>query len=248
MVGSTFVSPRAQPRRVAPLDDMSYGAHDQAAWDAYYAQYGTGAAASYGTPKLDPAASTDSSVSLQAENTGLKAENATLRSENASLRAEVAALKAGGGAPMSAPHMVPPPQFYPPPAYPGYPPAYAGYPPAPYPSYAPPPPHAARPPPLAINADNKRGPKGANLAIFCIPNNFVDQQVYDLVSPYGNVVFCSVATHRDTGQSRGYAFVSYETVAEADNAKATLHDQVIEGRALRCELTRQDKDTSSKPY
>jgi RNA recognition motif-containing protein len=70
-----------------------------------------------------------------------------------------------------------------------------------------------------------------------------------MVKPYGNVLFCSVACHRETGLSRGYAFVSYDTVAEADAARAALHDYVVEGRALRCELTRQDKEVGgAKPY
>ena len=55
------------------------------------------------------------------------------------------------------------------------------------------------------NAENKRGPKGANIALFCIPNAYYDEQVYELVKGFGNVVFCSVATHRETGASRGYA-------------------------------------------
>jgi len=170
----------------------------------------------------------------------LRAENASLRQENAALRAEIAQLKSSGGPPA----MVPPPQFYPP---------YGMAPPPGYPygpqggaqAAAPPRPNN---PPLAINADNRRGPKGANLALFCIPNAYYDQGVFDLCKPYGNVVFCSVATHRDTGLSRGYAFVSYETVEEAQVATSALHNMVLDGRALRCELARSDKDAPAKPY
>ena len=157
---------------------------------------------------------------------------------------------------------MPPPQFYPPPVsgYPGYPPpahGYPGYPPPAYPGYppptvaGPPPGHATRPPPLAINSENRRGPRGANLAIFCLPNAWGDQEVFDLAKPHGTPIFCSVAVHRDTGMSRGYAFVSFDSVEEADKVKANLHDQVVEGRALRCELTRQDKEAApggAKPY
>ena len=42
---------------------------------------------------------------------------------------------------------------------------------------------------------------------------------------------------------------THETIAEADTARANLHDSVVEGRALRCELTRQDKEgTGPRPY
>lgn len=119
------------------------------------------------------------------------------------LTAEVASLKAAAGAPASTgAAMVPPPSFYPPPPYQptAYPPPYGGaygHPP----QYAAPPgygaPPATRPPAtLPLNAKNERGPKGANLAVFCIPNSYYDQQVLNLVLPYGNVVFCQVLSPR----------------------------------------------------
>ena len=109
----------------------------------------------------------------------------------------------------------------------------------------------ARQPQLPMNSENRRGPRGANLALFCLPNAWGDQEVYDLARPYATPIFCSVATHRDTGMSRGYAFISFESVGEADKVKAGLHDCVVEGRSLRCELTRQDKDGGpggARPY
>ena len=102
--------------------------------------------------------------------------------------------------------------------------------------------------PLAINADNRRGPKGANLALFCIPNAYTDQEVFDLGKPYGDVIFASVATRRDTGASRGYAFLSYKTIEDAQAAIAGLHEMQIEGRGVRCEVARSDREAGYKPY
>jgi len=213
----------------------------------------------YGAPAPSPAFNDGASDAV--------VQLAAARAEIAALKAEVAALKAAAaassnGQTSSSPALVPPPQFYPPPGgspygaapyYGGPPPGYGGAPG--YPggyggSYgAPPPGGGARPPPtLALNADNKRGPKGANLAVFCIPNAYYDQQVLDLCAPHGNVVFCQVAAHRDTGLSRGYAFVSYETVEEAERAIAALHNLTVEGRALRVEVARADREAGSKPY
>lgn len=152
----------------------------------------------YAGHAVNPSVSSSEGAALSAA----RAEIGALKAENAALKAEVARLQAGGGGPsLPAPHF--------------YPPAYGAAPPPGYGHYAPPPsygagvwlappaaaPPPARPanPPLAINAENKRGPKGANLALFCIPNSYYDQHVFDLVKPYGSVVFCSVATHRDTG-------------------------------------------------
>ena len=59
-----------------------------------------------------------------------------------------------------------------------------------------------------------------------------------------------VAVHRDTGQSRGYAFVSYETVEHANVAITNLHNMTVDSRTLRVELARADKEATSgaKPY
>jgi RNA recognition motif-containing protein len=59
-----------------------------------------------------------------------------------------------------------------------------------------------------------------------------------------------VAVHRETGQSRGYAFVSYETVEEANAAITNLHNMTVDSRTLRVELARADKEAASgaKPY
>ena len=37
-----------------------------------------------------------------------------------------------------------------------------------------------------------------------------------------------MAVHRETGQSRGYAFVSYETVEHANAAITNLHNMTVD--------------------
>jgi hypothetical protein len=64
----------------------------------------------------------------------------------------------------------------------------------------------------------------------------------NIARPYGNVVYSQVSRHRDTGLSRGYGFVSYETVEEADKAIAGIHGTVVQGRALRVEKVKADED------
>ena len=51
-------------------------------------------------------------------------------------------------------------------------------------------------------------------------------------------------------QSRGYAFVSYETVEQANAAITNLHNMTVDSRTLRVELARADKEAASgaKPY
>ena len=54
----------------------------------------------------------------------------------------------------------------------------------------------------------------------------------DLFSQYGTLESCRINTDRDTGRSRGFAFVEMSSKAEGEAAIAGLSGKEIEGRAL----------------
>src|SRR5215469_16625877 len=53
-----------------------------------------------------------------------------------------------------------------------------------------------------------------------------------LFEPYGTVDRVNLVTDRDTGRSRGFAFVEMSDAAQADQAIAALNGMQHEGRAL----------------
>ena len=59
-----------------------------------------------------------------------------------------------------------------------------------------------------------------------------ESSVRALFEPYGKVDRVNVVTDRDTGRSRGFAFVEMTDPAEADRAIAALDGANLEGRAL----------------
>ena len=65
--------------------------------------------------------------------------------------------------------------------------------------------------------------------------NFQTQEVdlRDHFSPYGEVLSASIVTDRDTGRSRGFAFVEMGTEEEAQNAASALNGQDLDGRQLK---------------
>jgi len=65
-------------------------------------------------------------------------------------------------------------------------------------------------PPIQTTASNK-GPDGANLFIFHIPNHFTNLDMYQLFCPYGNLLSVRIMVEKDTGRSRGFGFVSYDS-------------------------------------
>ncbi|KAL3648730.1 hypothetical protein CASFOL_005133 [Castilleja foliolosa] len=58
---------------------------------------------------------------------------------------------------------------------------------------------------------------------------------------YGNIVGARVLYDGETGRSRGYGFVSYETKDEMDNALLALNGVEIGGRAIRVSLAEGKK-------
>ena len=59
-----------------------------------------------------------------------------------------------------------------------------------------------------------------------------EESIRALFEPYGAIERVSLATDRDTGRSRGFAFVEMTDPAEADRAIEALNGTHLGGRAL----------------
>lgn len=65
-----------------------------------------------------------------------------------------------------------------------------------------------------------------------LPFSATDAEVRSLFEPHGSVVSASIVMDRETGRSRGFAFVEMENGSEAQNAINALNGQQVGGRAL----------------
>jgi cold-inducible RNA-binding protein len=59
-----------------------------------------------------------------------------------------------------------------------------------------------------------------------------ESTVRSLFEPYGQVDRVNLVTDRDTGRSRGFAFVEMSDAGQADQAIAALNGAQVDGRAL----------------
>jgi RNA recognition motif-containing protein len=59
-----------------------------------------------------------------------------------------------------------------------------------------------------------------------------ESSIRSLFEAYGTVERVNLVTDRDTGRSRGFAFVEMSDSAEADRAIAALNGSDLDGRAL----------------
>jgi len=87
-------------------------------------------------------------------------------------------------------------------------------------------------PPIQTTNSNK-GPDGANLFIFHIPNHFTNLDMYKLFCTYGNLLSVRIMVEKDTGRSRGFGFVSYDAPESAAMAIKELNGFVIGNKRLK---------------
>ncbi|KAI8371511.1 uncharacterized protein BYT42DRAFT_71038 [Radiomyces spectabilis] len=60
-----------------------------------------------------------------------------------------------------------------------------------------------------------------------------DQSLYDAFAQFGEVQSANVILDRDTGRSRGFGFVSYNTEEEATAAVENMDGQELDGRRIK---------------
>jgi RNA recognition motif-containing protein len=65
-----------------------------------------------------------------------------------------------------------------------------------------------------------------------LPHSTTEAELRTLFEPHGKIDQVSVVTDRDTGRSRGFAFVEMSDNAEAEKAIAALNGKDLGGRAL----------------
>lgn len=94
-------------------------------------------------------------------------------------------------------------------------------------------------PPIQTTASNK-GPDGANLFIFHIPNHFTNLDMYQLFEPYGSLLSVRIMVEKDTGRSRGFGFVSYDSPESA-----ALAIKALNGFAVRTRMPKVETDVDS---
>jgi RNA recognition motif-containing protein len=71
-----------------------------------------------------------------------------------------------------------------------------------------------------------------NLYVGNLPHSTTETELRTLFQPHGEVERVSMVTDRDTGRSRGFAFVEMANAGEAEKAIAALNGTELGGRAL----------------
>lgn len=65
-----------------------------------------------------------------------------------------------------------------------------------------------------------------------------EDQLRELFSQAGQIKELTIITDRQTGRTKGFGFVEYETKAEADKAIEMFNNQELDGRPLTVNIAR----------
>jgi len=78
--------------------------------------------------------------------------------------------------------------------------------------------HLYGPGPPIITGARVRGPRGANLFCFHLPNEMTNWDLYLLFRRFGTILSVHTMINKQTGLSRGFGFVSFQEPSAADEA------------------------------
>ena len=85
---------------------------------------------------------------------------------------------------------------------------------------------------------------GRKLYVGNLPYSATEQALIDKFSEYGTVDSASLITDRDSGQSKGFAFVEMSRDSEANAAIAALNGSDYDGRPMK---VNEAKPQNKKP-
>src|ERR1700693_4654610 len=82
-----------------------------------------------------------------------------------------------------------------------------------------------------------------NLYVGNLPHSTTESELRTVFEAHGAVEKISIVTDRETGRSRGFAFVEMTNAGEADKAVAALNGKELGGRALKINEAKPKTDS-----
>lgn len=81
-----------------------------------------------------------------------------------------------------------------------------------------------------------QGPLGCNLFLFHLPIEWTEEDLTKFFSPFGNVISARIMCEKETGKSKGFGFISYDSKISAINAVKMMNGYQVLGKRLKVEI------------
>ncbi|XP_058086819.1 heterogeneous nuclear ribonucleoprotein Q-like isoform X2 [Magnolia sinica] len=79
-------------------------------------------------------------------------------------------------------------------------------------------------------------PHGSEIFIGGVPRDATEEDLRGLCESFGDIAEIKLVKDKETGDNKGYAFISFKTKEVAQQAIEDLHNKVFKGKTLRCSL------------
>jgi RNA recognition motif-containing protein len=99
----------------------------------------------------------------------------------------------------------------------------------------------------SIDRDSDRKLEENNLYVSNLSYNTQDKDLEEKFAKYGPIKHCKIIRDHNSGKSRGFGFVTFENVKDAEAAKAELDETDLDSRKIRIEKARRSGDRRSSP-
>ncbi|XP_022974823.1 heterogeneous nuclear ribonucleoprotein Q-like isoform X1 [Cucurbita maxima] len=80
-------------------------------------------------------------------------------------------------------------------------------------------------------------PHGSEVFIGGLSRDVSEEDLRDLCESLGEIFEIRIIKDRDSGESKGYAFISFKTKESAQKAIEELHGKEVKGKTIRCSLS-----------
>ncbi|XP_048230662.1 heterogeneous nuclear ribonucleoprotein Q [Ricinus communis] len=80
-------------------------------------------------------------------------------------------------------------------------------------------------------------PHGSEVFIGGLPKDALEDDLRDLCEPIGDIFEIRLMKDKDTGESKGFAFVAFRSKEVAQKAIEEIHSKEFKGKTLRCSLS-----------
>lgn len=79
------------------------------------------------------------------------------------------------------------------------------------------------------------------LFVFYLPSEWTDDDLREHFARFGNIINAKVALDRDTGKSKGFAFVTYEDSVSAANAVQAMNGFQVLNKRLKVQFKKNNE-------
>jgi cold-inducible RNA-binding protein len=83
---------------------------------------------------------------------------------------------------------------------------------------------------------------GKKLYVGNLNFDMTDAELEETFSQFGEIVSAVVVKDRDSGRSKGFGFVEFAQEADAQQAKGAMNGKDLNGRALKVDEAREQRD------